>query len=117
MLIDHYKLPSFFEKLITLLVHDKRAPLMSRVLKELVALYRKKHTIVFFEITSSHGLTHEQLDNIEQFLARKTGCDIIYKYEVDTTLIAGLRLQSDAFVWEYSIRKQLENMRGLIRYN
>lgn len=117
ILIDGHKLPTVFEKLIKLLVRDKRAPLIRLVLKQLVALYRQKHNIVFFEITSSHPLTQDQLDNVEQFLARETGCDIIYKYEVDNRLIAGLRLQSNLFVWEYSIRKHLDSLRGLTRYN
>jgi len=99
-----------FIKLIQVLLDDNRGHLIGQVLRQLVILYRDIHHIEEFAITSSHELSSNELDKIEQFLARQTGNDIIYTYSRDASLIAGLRLQSRTALWEHSIRKQLREL-------
>lgn len=99
-----------FIALIRLLLHDNRGHLVYPVLRELIALYQIAHHIMAFTITSSDELSQDERNKIEQFLARQTGDDIIYTYNRDTSLIAGLRAQSKTVLWEHSIRKQLREL-------
>jgi F0F1-type ATP synthase delta subunit len=99
-----------FFALVHLLVQENRGHLIYGALSELVAIYYQTHKIMACEITSSHSISAESLDKVQQFLARQTGNDIIYTYTRDASLIAGIRAQSKTVLWEYSIRKQLREL-------
>ena len=119
IMVKQFELPVVFERLVHLLIEDRRLVLLADTLKQVAALYRDRHGIAQVLITSSHRLDNEQLSGIKQFLARKTGLDIMYTYRVDKKLIAGVRLQGNSFVWEYSIRKSLNNIltrAGIMHY-
>lgn len=99
-----------FMALIRLLLHENRGHLIYQTLREIVVLYYAAQNIMPCAISSSHPLSQEELHKVEQFLARQTGSDIIYTYSRDTSLIAGLRVQSKTVLWEHSIRKQLREL-------
>jgi len=99
-----------FMALIRLLLQENRGHLIYAALRELVTLYYDAHHIMSCTITSSHALSSDILDKVEQFLARQTGNDIIYTYSRDMSLIAGIRVQSKTILWEHSIRKQLRDL-------
>lgn len=96
-----------FHKLIRILLDDNRGYLIYPVLEELVDIYDQMHHITSFTITSSHILSHQDLEEIRHFLTARIGGDIVYTYHQDPSLIAGIRLQSNTLLWEHSIRKQL----------
>jgi F-type H+-transporting ATPase subunit delta len=106
-LFAQLKLPHCFNDLLSLLVEQKRAKLIADVLYYIVQLYQEKNNIMEFSIESSCALDKKKLDAIQQFLAHRTGNDIIYTYRENKNLIAGIRLQSDTLLWEYSVRKKL----------
>ena len=110
VLITNYKLPEAFKKLITLLVHNKRAALILETLEQLKKLYRAHQNIEFYKISSSHVLNDDELKILQKFLAQKTGRTIFYTYTIDPNLIAGIRMQSNERLWEYSIKKQLASL-------
>lgn len=114
ILIEKYELPEFFRNLFDLLIKDRKLTLISDVLKAIVGLYHQEKNIKFFDITSSHELSSDQLHDLQKFLECQTGAKIHYKHTVDSSLIAGIKLQSDLCIWEYSIRKQLKALRGII---
>lgn len=99
-----------FMALVLLLLQENRGHLIYGALCELVRLYYEAHKIMPCEITTSHPISAEVLDKVQQFLARQTGNDIIYTYTRDASLIAGIRAQSKTILWEHSIRKQLREL-------
>lgn len=105
------QMPESFNRLIDLLASHKRMFLIIKILACICEIYEKKHAIGQVTITSSHPIEPQELNVMQQFLANKTGLSIIYDYKIDKKLIAGIRLQSDTFLWEYSINKQLESMK------
>ncbi|HZW61698.1 MAG TPA: ATP synthase F1 subunit delta [Candidatus Babeliales bacterium] len=109
-MLDSFKLKKLFHPLSQLLLKSKRVFLLPRILKQIAVLYKQAKKIIECTITSSHELNAQALSTIQNFLARKTGCAIIYTNRVDKNLIAGLRLQGDTVLWEYSIRKQLRQV-------
>lgn len=100
-----------YQKLITLLVQDRRAFLIKDVLDQLCLLYQEHKNISIFDITSSHELSDDDLAVIQEYLAKVTQRVIMYAYAIDKSLIAGIRAQSDTLLWEYSIRKNLKQIR------
>lgn len=113
LVCKRFSLPLSVEKVIDLLLLHKRSYLVHYVFSYLVELYYAYHAIEIFTITSSHQLPQASSEVIKNFLARKTGSTIIYTNKIDQKLIAGIRLESKLFLWEYSIRKHLRRMRQL----
>ncbi len=109
-----FKLPLSVQKLLHVLLHDNRAFLICDVLRYVCSLYRQYKHISEFAIISSHPLTKDEIEVIKHFLAQMTRQDIMYTYKIDKELIAGIRLQSDTFLWEYSIRQRLDEARLLL---
>ncbi len=95
------------KKLVDLLLEDNRSFLIHPVLVYLCVFYKKRKGVAQFTIASSHPLKQEELEILQQFLVKLIGCYIIYSSKIDKKLIAGIRLQSNEFLWEHSIRKQL----------
>lgn len=103
--------PDFLKELIFLLVRHGRASYIAVVLEQVCSLYKERKKILFFSITSAHKLSQDELKIIMKFLERKTGKTVLYDWSIDTSLIAGIRCQSDTLVWEHSISKQLDDLR------
>lgn len=109
LLVFHLSDP--FDKLVDLLATHKRTFLIMLVLDKLCALYKKNNKIMTFSIASSHQLEADQLDILKRFLMGITGQTIMYEYKVDKKLIAGIRMESQTLLWEYSISMQLASMK------
>jgi len=113
LVCKRFSLPLSVEKIIDLLLIHKRSYLLHYVFFYLVELYYAHHAIEIFTITSSHQLSQASSEVIKNFLARRTGSTVIYTNKIDQKLIAGIRLESKSFLWEYSIRKHLRRVRQL----
>ncbi len=107
---EKFKLGKPIQKLVNLLIDDKRSFLFEQVLSALIELYKKKQHIYAFKFIGAYELSPKDEEQLQAFLAKQTGYDIIYESMVDKELIAGVRLQSDTLLWEHSIRKQLHDI-------
>jgi ATP synthase F1 delta subunit len=115
-LFAQFKLPVSIGKLMELIIVHKRTSLWREILQYIVNLYQQQHKLMTVCIESSPKLNDDELEIVKQFLARKTGNDIIYKYRVNPDLIAGIKAQSDTILWESSIAKNIRAIRlSLIR--
>jgi ATP synthase F1 delta subunit len=114
MVCKQYALPKDTETLIDLLLAHKRSFLVHRVFDWLYQLYLRKHNILSCLFKSSHELSKTSVATAQQFLKKLTGCDIITTEIVDPSLIAGLRLQSNTILWEYSVAQHLKRARQLL---
>lgn len=111
VLFEKFQLPKKpFGDLINLLIAHKRSSLMPFILRYLHEIIMEEQNIVSFTMSSAQDLTQEQQEHIKKFLAQSTNKTIIYKYTVNKDLIAGLRLQSNTYLWEHSLKKYLRNI-------
>lgn len=103
--------PTVLKEIFALLIRHRREKLISLVLENVCSLYMERKDILLFHITSSHELSADEVAVVQQFLAHKTKKTIVYTCSLDKDLIAGIRCQSEALVWEHSVRKQLDDVR------
>lgn len=113
-LSDLYALPVSLHALWALLVAHKRIFLIPHCLKELAMLFEQAHGIERFVIMSSHELDEEGLALIKAYLGDATKKTIKETVVIDKRLVAGIRLQSNNHIWEYSVRKQLRALQTLL---
>lgn len=109
-LAKRFQLGHLIDPLLDLLLHDKRLFLLADILRLMSQLYREERGIIEFSIASYPRVSAIELEELKQFLARSTGCAIIYTDYEDKNLIAGIRMESTTYLWEYSIAQQLRTM-------
>lgn len=114
-LIGHFSLPENFAKIILLLITHNRSFYIPAVLLCIVELYKIQINSIEFSIKSAHNLSEKQIETTKQFLGQLLGKNIIGTVSTDPSLIAGLRLQSNEYLWEYSVRKHIKNLQKLER--
>jgi F0F1-type ATP synthase delta subunit len=107
---EEKKLSTLFQPLTDLLLKHQRLFLLPGIIKQLQVLYRERKHIEVFSIKTSHALTNEQRDLLKKILEHKTNSHILTHHRCDSRLIAGIRMQSDTLLWEYSIAKQLRTI-------
>jgi ATP synthase F1 delta subunit len=112
-LIGHFSLPHIFAKLFLLLIAHNRSFYIPDVLWFISEIYKEQTHSIDFSIKSAHHLDPKQITSIKQFLGRLIGKNIIATPTIDKSLIAGLRLQSNNNMWEYSVRKQIQALSAL----
>jgi ATP synthase F1 delta subunit len=105
--LREFKLEQLFESLILLLQSSQRLFLLPKVLEYIINLYNDYHNIMEFTIISSHSLKESEIKEIVHSLEQKTGKNVIFSTHTDKQLIAGIKLYSNTYGWEHSIRKQL----------
>lgn len=113
-LLDRFKLPSSFAKLIEIIIAHKRSYLIVDILEQIIVLYQEQQGIETFVIKSSFGLEEQDVPVLKNFLAERTGHTIIAQVIHDPGLIAGIRMQSAHHLWEYSIAKQMMRVQNQI---
>jgi ATP synthase F1 delta subunit len=114
-LLHQFSLPNSLQPLIQLVLKHQRLFLLPAIFKQITVVYEKQKKIMEFTISSSQHLDKNQLEIMKTFLAKHTNYHIIYKQLFNKKLIAGIRMQSDVYLWEYSVAKQLRALRTLIR--
>lgn len=112
-LIDYFSLPHDLAVLMCLLIEHNRSFYIPEVLLWITLIYKDQINSVTFSIQSAHELDNQQLESIKQFLSYLTHKKIIAVPLINTSLIAGLRLQSNEYLWEYSVRKQIKAVQAL----
>ncbi len=102
------------QKLIALLVKQRRALLLPDILHHIADLYEEFNNILYFTIKSSHPLNDNELDTVVQFLTNKSNKRIVYEYQQDSRLIAGISLTSSTRGWEYTVEGALEKLKQVL---
>ena len=113
-LVTRFKLPGSFEQLVALLVTHKKADLINHILAQIEIMYHEQKGIETFTISSTSPLTTNDISTVQLFLASKTQHTIVCNARIDSSLIAGIRMQSADRMWEYSIRKQLAALQSTL---
>jgi len=112
--LKKFNLSFDLKNLFLLLVEHNRIYLLKDILKAIIDDYQARRNIMIFDISSSNYLDKNDIDVISKFLYKNTKNEILPIYKIDKTLIAGIKLQSGSFLWEYSIKKQLAGTKKLL---
>lgn len=109
--MEKYGLAHLFDHLIDLLIQQARSSFLSVIIEQLIHVYKVRNNIAEFVIKSSYTLTQDQYQELINFIQQQVKKQLITSAMVDKQLIAGIRLESDTLLWEYSIAKQLNSIK------
>ena len=110
ILCQKLSLPTCITQLCNILIDARRLFLMSDIFPKIYTRYFKRVRILNFTFSSYPVIEPGSCEQLKEFLADKTGYDIMYTYKEDKKLIAGIRLQSDTYLWEHSLAQQLKRL-------
>jgi len=99
------------KRLVSLLIKQKRGLLLVPCLKYIWWLFQQRTNTLFFDMVSSHPLSFQEQQQVKNFLEHISKKKVLYDFKQNKLLIAGIRLQSDQLLWEYSINKLLQSVR------
>ncbi len=104
---DQFALRDTLSRLAVVLAQQGRLGLVMQVIQAIIALYQEEQNLVQVVMTSAHPLSADERAVVQKFLQQTTGKKIQIQDKIDPNLIAGIRLQSDTFLFEHSVAKQL----------
>lgn len=103
----YFSLPNSIQKLTKLLIEHKKINIFAQIVQDIYCLYMLNNDIHELTITTAEPLAEDQKKRFEEFFKKLSGKKIISTAIIDESLIAGIRMQSDHFLWEYSIKSRI----------
>jgi len=103
-----YELPVCLKEFIFLLLRNRVMNLLPDILKHLYIVYKKRNNLLDVTVITSHPLSDDEARKILNAIQDSLQVIIIPHFEVDTKLLAGIRIESDEYYWEHSIAKTLQ---------
>lgn len=80
------------------------------------SFYRKAKNIQKAMVTSAFPLTTQQRDDLIQLLQQKTGCQIELSEQVDSSLMAGMKVQIEDTILDHSAKMALSTMKQKMKF-
>lgn len=101
--------------LLSTLAEHKRLSLLPDILDALIALYKRRHDICSCTVISAHTLTDEQKERLTLLVEHLFCKHAEMQFLIDESLIAGIKIESNNRVWEYSVAKQLRAVHSALK--
>jgi len=93
---------------LSILVTKRRIFFLNTIFLNFLSLASKKRGELIASLTSSKNLTNEELKNLNTELSQTIGASVAFNYNVDETLIGGLKMQIGSLMIDTSIKNQLK---------
>ncbi|KKQ48455.1 MAG: ATP synthase subunit delta [candidate division TM6 bacterium GW2011_GWF2_38_10] len=103
----HLGLPNIFLHLVKVLIEHRRIELVGSILKKIDEAFGRAENIMPFVVSSSHNLSLAEQNEMSDFVRRHIAQAQIVAWDVNRSLICGVRVKSATHMWERSVRKQL----------
>jgi len=110
VVMNKLDLPGCIEKLILLLLKHKRIDLIASVLEKILQLNKARAKEHHFSITTSHTLEKKEQDAMVEFIKHSIDRKVVASFDLDPSLISGIRIKGSGYLLERSIAKQLETI-------
>ena len=107
----HFCLHATLKNLVAVAKKHKRLILFGYMLQDICCLYGIKSNILYVTIQSATALESTEIEQFEKFFEKESGRQIMSRVEIKESLIAGVRVQSNLFLWEHSIAARLRKLR------
>ena len=111
LFIQRFSLPQTIEKICMLLLAHNRIFLLESVLHDICCIYKKEHNEIDVTVSTAHQLLPEQIVELTEFFASYSKGKVFMNVVHDPSLIAGIRMQSETWLWEDSVAKKIRALK------
>ncbi len=109
-MFDRLSINNSIRMLVHVLFEHRRLHILRQVICHVIDEQRIQNNIVLFSVSSSRPLTPYEQKLVIGFLEQKTHAQVAADFVLEQELIAGIRAQSDTFLWEQSIACYLQHV-------
>jgi ATP synthase F1 delta subunit len=99
------------KRIVLVLLKHKRIELLGDVIRQIIKQFRIRKKILPCKIETSHEISKANERQLVSFFDKITKRDLCIEFEVNKSLICGVRVKSDFFLWESSIDKTLKRIK------
>lgn len=99
-------------RLLRLLIEQKRIDLLDATLKKIIEEYHIKKGVVLLNIYTSHEINEPQKVILNDFIHNLIKQKIEIKFFINKNLINGIRIKSSTLMWEHSVRKHIKKFKN-----
>ena len=92
-------------RLLETLLRRKKIDILPALLPIIMHEYKKKYHLLDVVVTSAHPLTATQKERVEALVSTQLSGELTFIYQQDSTLIAGIKIQTPTHYWEHSVAK------------
>lgn len=107
LFIQRFALPQTIEKICMLLLAHNRIFLLGSVLHDICCIHKEKNNEIDVTVSTAHEVSSEQIEFLKKFFTYYSKATVTMSVVHDASLIAGIRMQSDMWLWEDSVAKKL----------
>ncbi len=109
-LAESYSLGESMKTLMHRLLDDGRIEILDKILRHIGWVYKRKYNIERFDVATSHTITKAQKEKIIAFIKSRSDAQLLTRFVVDPSLIVGVRIESNTFLWERSVKYRLRSV-------
>jgi F-type H+-transporting ATPase subunit delta len=99
---------------LAVLIDHRRIRALSELVPELRAEINERLGIADAEVTSARELAADERRQLEEQIAKTTGCTVRARYQQDASLLGGAIVRVGSTVYDGSVRGQLQRMKEQI---
>ena len=103
-----------FKNFLSVLIIKRRIFFIGKIIKNFIKLTTKKKGILEASLISSKELSKEEIKNISEELSKSIGSTVNFDYQVDKSLIGGLKVQLGSLMIDSSIKNKLKKYEQLM---
>lgn len=123
-IVQHHKKTKIYEEIFTgklsevmlrfiqLLSVNHREFLLNSIIYQFKKIYNQKHGLLPIEVTSARDLDDTIQKELIERVAKFTGKKILPEFKLDTTMLGGVVVRIDDWVFDASMKTQLETLRN-----
>lgn len=110
-LVERHGLNKFVARILTLLVRNRRMSLFSDISQEWFRFRVESQDAVLGKVESPDSLSAEKLEELSVYFSKKLQRRIVFKSELNPTLIAGIRVTVAGKTYDGSFMGRLNRLR------
>ncbi|MBK77104.1 MAG: ATP synthase F1 subunit delta [Actinobacteria bacterium] len=99
-------------EVLKVVIENDDINLISHIANNFVLLSKEKLNIAFVDVTSSADINSSHKDDIKNSLSELINKQIKINFEIDSSLIGGLKIKVDDKLYDSSLQTKLENAKS-----
>lgn len=93
-----------------LLIDNKETKSLKNIFNTFIKIYNQENSIKEGVVWTTSKLDSKSVKKIEEILSKKTKAKLNLENKIDLDLIGGIKVDLDGTTYDYSVKKQVENL-------
>lgn len=103
-------------KFLIFIIKKGRGNILANIISEFFAMYNQANNLVEVEIISAHKLNESIKEEIVNRISKKINKRVIPEFKVNPKIIGGIQLKFEDYLFDASLKKQLESLNNILSY-